>query len=460
MSKNWFLIFFILLASNIFGAELTFNSTDYAGSIFSFYTVPNFLSGINEVICEGTVGDDGAFKAEFTVDRTMPIYSEFGVYKGWFIADPGKSYEIILPPKAEKNSTNPYFRPKLVQFSVKNGSEDDTNFLVDNFNRVYSAEMSKNHEQIFLRRSLSTAEAVIESLQQRFETTQNEYFEQHKRYKYANLKYMALVLDPTPIGTEYFIEQPILYYHPEYSALFDKIYTKFLQYSIQQSSGQKTAIMINSGAYDQLIDWLTLDVGFDEALAESIILVGIKSLFYSKKFNSAGIFTILQKIKDGSQVDVHKETASKIYSELTRSMYGAVAPELALIDIQGNVVNWEDFHGKYVYVAFTRTDNEKFQYHKDLMKASYLKFKDDLALLVVIEDDDFEKQAGLLKADGFEWTICRGATRREIYQAFNVRIMPTYFLIDPNGRLAGSQAPWPDENFDIQFSVILNASRN
>jgi hypothetical protein len=94
------------------------------------------------------------------------------------------------------------------------------------------------------------------------------------------------------------------------------------------------------------------------------------------------------------------------------------------------------------------------------MKATYNKFKSDLALLVVIEDEDFEKRNNLLEANDFEWTICRGATRREIYQAFNVRIMPTYFLIDPDGRMAGSQAPWPDENFDLQFSVILNASKN
>lgn len=460
MYKFLFLTLVTFWIFQVRGAELTFTNPEYAGSIFSFYSVPNFLSDRNEILCEGTVDENGLFKAEFTVTQTMPIYSEFGVYKGWFVADPGKSYEIVLPPKAEKQSTNPYFRPRLHQLPVKNSTDEDTNYLVDNFNRIYAVEQSKNYDQIFYRRSLSTAETVIQSLKERFSPTQNEYFEQHKAYKYANLKYMAQIQDPTPVITEYFINQPILYHHPEYSVLFDKLFNKYFQYAMQQPGGQKTAIMLNSGAYDQLLEWLTLDMGFDEPLAESIILIGIKPIFYSKKFNSAGIFSLLQKIKDGSKIEVHKETATKIYSELTRTMYGAAAPELALFDLTGKILEWEDFKGKFVYVAFTRTDNEKFQYHKDLMKESFNKFKDDLALLVILEDEDYESRAHLLVADGFEWTVCRGATRREIYQAFNVRILPTYFLIDPNGRMAGSQAPWPDENFDLQFSAILSATKN
>ena len=460
MNKAWFLISLIAIVSSAWGAEVSFNHADYAGNIFTFYSIPNFLTEKSEIVCEGNVDEKGNFRAELKVDQPIIVYSEFGVYKGWFIAEPGQSYELVLPPKAEKQSSNPYFRPRLVNLGIKNIKAEDTYMLVDNFNRVYNAEMSKNMDQIFYRRSLPTAEKVIEELQARFPATNNDYFEQHKRFKYANLKYMAQIQDPTPVMNEYFINQPILYHHPEYSALFDKLFTKYLQYATQQTNGQKTAIMLNSGSYDQLIEWLTQDLGFDEPLAESIIIIGIKPLFYSKKFNSAGIFSILQQIKDKSKQPVHKETASKIYSELTRTMYGASAPELSLLDINGNLVNWEDFKGKYVYVAFTRTDNEKFQYHKDLMKATYNKFKGDLALLVVIEDEDFEKRNNLLEANDFEWTICRGATRREIYQAFNVRIMPTYFLIDPDGRMAGSQAPWPDENFDLQFSVILNAAKN
>lgn len=455
---TFLLLFIISIGAS--GSELRFSAPEYAGSSFTFYTIPNFLTDKQEIVAEGVVDEKGEFKAEFTIETTIPIYSEFGIYKGWFIAEPGTSYAIELPQKTENTSTNPYFRPKLWHLVIKDCPANATDRLIDDFDRQYLMMMSKNFNTIFYRRSLETAVGVIDTLQLKSPVTTNQYFEQYKTYKYAMIKYTALTQDPKPVIDEYFINQPILFSHPQYSELFDKLFTKYLQYATQQVDGQKTSVMINSGAFDQLMEWLTIDMGFDQALSEAVIIKGIKSLFYSKKFNTVGLFNILQKISETSQSEILKTTANKIFSELARTMYGAIAPELSLLDLNGNLVTWENFAGKYVYLCFTRSDNENFLPHKELMKGFYQKYKDNLALVIVIEDEDFEKNASTLTADGFEWTVLRGMTRREIYDSYNVRIMPTYFLVDPQGRMAGSQAPWPDENFEMQFTNVMKSAQN
>ncbi|MBN1924300.1 MAG: TlpA family protein disulfide reductase [Prolixibacteraceae bacterium] len=455
------LIFCLLLFFYTAGAtSVHITAPEYAGDAFTFYVVPNFLTDKQEVIGEGSFNDKGELTIELDIHTIMPVFSEFDVYKGWFIVVPGENYEIILPPKEVNNSSNPYFRPKLVHFGLKNADPKSTNMLIDYFNRIYGMELSKNMNQIFYRRSLETAEQVIADLQTRFEKTDDKYFEDYKNYKYASLKYMALIQDPRPIMEEYFIDHEILYHHPQYSELFDKLYAKYLQYATQDVDGHKISVLINSGAYEQLIEWLVGDKLINKALAEAIILKGMKTLFYSKRFNTVGLFNLLQRITETSEVEIHKTTANKIFNELARTMYGAAAPELSLVDINGNFVSWDDFEGKYVYLCFTRSDNEKFAPHKELMKDLYLKYHDDLELVVIIEDDEIEKNAELLKADGFNWTVLRGMTRRDIYDSYNVRILPTYFLIDPQGRMAGQQAPWPDENFEMQFANILKATRN
>jgi peroxiredoxin len=457
------LVFAILLfigTLRVSGAELRFSAPEYAGSSFTFYIVPNFLTDKQEIVAESVANDQGEFKVEFNVESTMPIYSEFGIYKCWFVAEPGVSYDLILPPKADNTSTNPYFRPKIVHFGMKNPQETSTDWMIDDFNRQYTYLIGTNYNQIFFRRSIETAEKVIDTLKMKFPETKNLYFEQFKMYKYALTKYLALVQDPTPVIEEYFVDKPILYQNPEYSELFDKLFTKYLRDATQEVNGQKISVMLNSGAFEQLIEWLTVDIKFDKPLAEAVILKGVKSLFYSKRFNTVGLFNLLQKITDTSELVIHKTTAKKIFNELARTMYGAMAPELSLLDTKGNLINWENFEGKYVYLCFTRTDNEKFLPHKELMKGFYQLYNANLAIVVVLEDDEIENNAALLEADGFEWTVLRGITRREIYDSFNVRIMPTYFLIDPQGRMAGSQAPWPDENFEMQFANILKATQN
>ncbi|MBN2807218.1 MAG: redoxin domain-containing protein [Prolixibacteraceae bacterium] len=452
--------FFLLLAFHGQGAELKWNNPAYAGASFSFYTIPNFLTEKQEMVGESAVQADGTFTCTINLSKTSAVYCDFDVYKGWLVLSPDDVVELVLPPREEKKSSNPYFRPKVVHFGVKGVPSDNINLLIANFTRQYNLKMSQNMQQIFYRRSLETAETVVAELQSMFPATSNEYFENFKKYKYASVKYTALIQDPSPIMEEYFIDQPILYDHPDYAELFDKLFPKYLQYATQQTNGQKVSIMLNSGSYEQLLDWLTLDMLFDKLMAEAIVLKGIKPLFYSKRFNTAGLFNILQKITDTSKMAVHQASSKSIFNELARTMYGAIAPALDLIDINGNFVSWESFTGKYVYLCFTRTDNEKFAAHKELMKQFQITYASDLAIVVVIEDDQLEKNAALLKNDGFEWTVLRGQTRREIYENYNVRILPTYFLIDPQGRMAGSQAPWPDENFEMQFSNILKATKN
>ena len=460
IKKIGFSLSFFFIFTALMGAEITFTAPEYAGNTFSFYTIPNFLTDKQEIVGEGTVDAKGNFKCTIELTEEMPVYSEFGVYKGWLVVNPEETLDIVLPPKVEKKSSNPYFRPKLAHLGINGVGDDNINVLIEGFTRQYTMQTSKNMQQIFYRRSLETAEVVIADLQNQFPVTENSYFESYKRYKYATVKYTALIQDPQPVMDEYFVNQPILYTQPEYSELFDKLFTKYLQYATQQVNGQKISVMLNSGAFEQLLDWLTLDMQFDKPLAEAIILKGIKPLFYSKRFNTVGLFNILQKITETSEITIHKTAANKIFNELARTMYGALAPELDLVDIDGNLVTWENFEGMYVYLCFTRTDNEKFIPHKELIKQFQIKYKDDLAIVIVLEDDEIENNTELLKSDGFEWTVLRGTTRREVYESFNVRILPTYFLIDPQGRMAGSQAPWPDENFEMQFANILKATTN
>lgn len=450
---------FIFLYLSLSGAEIRFTNADYSGDPFSFYTVPNFLTETHEIIGDSIVDEEGNFTCKLDITEEIAVYTDFGVYKGWFILKPDDTLELALPPKQEKKSSNPYFRLKPIHLGLKNPTPYNTNFLISNFTRHYNVQMSQNIKEIMYRRSVEKAEEVVEKLKEQFPETDNEYFERFKKYKYASIKYTAQIQEPQPVIDEYFINQDILYAHPGYAELFEKIFGNYLKYATQQVNGQKISVMLNSGAHEQLINWLTLDMGFNQDLAEAIILKGIKPIFYSKRFNTAGLFNILQKISDDSENPIHKETASDIFNELARTMYGTIAPELALADINGEIVMWNNFAGKYVYLCFTRTDNEKFTPHKNLMKEFQQKFSDDLEIVVVLEDDKIVENADLLKSEDFEWTVLRGQTRREIYKDYNVRILPTYFLVDPKGRMAGSQAPWPDENFEMQFENILNATK-
>jgi hypothetical protein len=49
----------LLFGTTLKGAEIRFTATEYAGSSFTFYTVPNFLTDKQEIIAEGVVDEKG-----------------------------------------------------------------------------------------------------------------------------------------------------------------------------------------------------------------------------------------------------------------------------------------------------------------------------------------------------------------------------------------------------------------
>jgi hypothetical protein len=98
--------------------------------------------------------------------------------------------------------------------------------------------------------------------------------------------------------------------------------------------------MLNSGSYDQLLDWLTLDMGFDVPLSEAIILKGIKPLFYSKKFNTVGCSIFCKKLPILRNWQFTKQHRTKFSTNLPYNVW-RLAPELSLLDTNGNIVGWE-----------------------------------------------------------------------------------------------------------------------
>ena len=331
--------------------------------------------------------------------------------------------------------------------------------MVARFDALFNSLFYKNQTDILIKRSVAKADTIIAELKQKFPKTENEYFENHKLYQFGFLHYMAHVKNPYVLIDPYFNFKPVLYHHPSYKKLHDKILHNYLHYSTQLPNGDNLRMMINNGNYKGLIEWLTIDKSMEQQLAETVILTGVQPCLYSKKFNPAGIFEILKQLSATTELRVHKESAQIIIKDFTKKT-GVTAPELALNDAEGNVVNWDKFNGRYVYLCFTRSDNIAFQSHRELLQQLWDNYGDHLELVVVLEDEDFEAMSKQLMDVPFKWTILNGKTRKELLDLYKVQIFPSYYLVDPDGKLKLSPAAWPDEDFDQQFNMFLRNSMN
>lgn len=451
------LILLLALSTQGFSAGISFKSAEYGGRYFQFYTIPNFLTGQKLTVCSDFTSDDGQFSAPLTISSTSAVFVNVGAYQGWFIAEPGKSYELVMPPYKERDTSNPHSKPELHALGVKDAAPDDINVMLWKFENEYEKLWEKHSQQILIRQSNQYADTLIQTLERQFPDTENKYYNQHKKYCYASVRFKANIKEPEVVISDFFNQQPVLYNHKEYGQIFNQLFDRYLHNKAQEIHGDVVRDMLNSGDIEQLLDWFQFDMDIDKTLAEAITLRGIRWCYVSKKYDNLGLFNILQDLSEKSEIPLHRTTANVIFKALSKRAYGTMAPELALQNEAGELKTWGDFEDKYRYLCITTPDNIYFDGHFQLLKELNDDYADDLEIVVVLDSDNFASDAATLNTNGVVWSLLKG--EQETFEAFNVKMYPAYYLIDPDGRMISSPAPWPDESFSQRFEYYLDQAK-
>jgi peroxiredoxin len=110
-------------------------------------------------------------------------------------------------------------------------------------------------------------------------------------------------------------------------------------------------------------------------------------------------------------------------------------------------------------LSFISVDSYACQKELELLKVLYDKHKDDFRVISISIDDDFEKAKAYFEQHGFEWPLLDDTDDKSTAKAYKVRAYPSYYLIDPDGKLIMSPAAGPAENFEWHFFNLLQSKR-
>ena len=141
-------------------------------------------------------------------------------------------------------------------------------------------------------------------------------------------------------------------------------------------------------------------------------------------------------------------------------MEGLPAPIFELKDKNGKIVSLKDFEGRFVYLNFVKTKNcYACQRDLDILKSFYKKSKKFFDIVTISLDDNFNDLLQLAEKRSYNWTLLHFGNQKNIEKVYDVDIFPSYYVIAPDGTLALSPAPPPDNNFRNQFNVLWKAHR-
>ncbi len=441
---------------------ITGYAKSYAASTLEFTHIANWITGAEELLGTSVVTDSGDFTLEFKITHTQQIIVHLGVYLGYFYAEPGKKYELVLPEKVDKQPEdllNPYFKPEEIHLGLLNFDPDELNMRIMMFEDAYVPYYEKHVSHIYSKTDIRNVERDIQQMEAPFQKHPGEFFNEFRRYRYGMLKLFANQQKVQSLSDEFFNNQPVLYHNPAYADLFNQVYSKYFVFYGRSDQGKQIYTDINQlGSYSALLSTLSKNANFsNDTLKELIVLKQVHDEFYGNQFSRKGLLSILDTLMLKTQIPAHRQIGTSIKQKITRLLAGYPPPAFELMDTDGKLTGLDDFSGKYVYLNFCTCQSYACLNEFNSLALLNSKYADKVTIVTIATDPMDEVLTQFLSKNNYNWKFLLYDRQPDVLKEYDIRAFPTYFLIGPDGKLILSPAPSPSEDIESELFKVMKS---
>lgn len=453
----------IMLAMFIGGGSESFakivtvsgKAPSYAGIVLVMRAQRDAVSRMTYDLSSARVAADGTFTFEADIDEVTFATIDLSFYEAYIYLEPGAKYEVTLPRhklRPDADRFNPFYQPKGINLALKSASSD-LNQSIRKFDEAFAHLYYPNAVRIVRKHDKALADKVIAQLDsaQHAIGCRKAYFAQHANYRKAEVYATPRVLSPRTVLRKYFAGQPVAFNVPAYWNVINILSPDVIHENPNRAISKKLeALAAKGGAetatqIDAILATDTLLRG-NQSLRELLILKNIRDDYYSHKISDGRADTLLATVARDFKNKHVRLMAANIYAMKNKLKPGLPAPEFNLVDNKDNDVNLETFRGKFLYLCFMHSENYECMKALPVLDNIANVHRNDLSVLCVFTDDESDALYAKLAKQTHNWRAISWITSQRILSDYEVRGLPTYYLIDPDGCISIAQAPGPSEN--------------
>ncbi|PZX17433.1 peroxiredoxin [Breznakibacter xylanolyticus] len=445
--------------------RITGNAPDYAGMTLIIETVSHPLLREQEELTRLTINEDGNYSGAFAIDETTQCTIDLGHYRGAFYAQPGQHYQLALPPykpRPEAERFNPFFEPEIILLGVLTPDAQDFNERINDYEIDFEAHYNAYAMTLFNQHNSPLAKRVCEQLDSIHPSGSDSFFIAHKHFRASRLYALAMRRLKRQHINRFFSNEPVRYRMPAYWDSFNETFKDFFAYYFQSPSGKRFRMAFNEGApYDSLSLIMKNDTLFTrDDLRETVMIRALYDAYYTGIYDEKRINDLLTQMTERAQCHQTRHLARRIIDRINRLKTGTIAPPLEALNTNGKIISLADFRGKFVYLNFMHTQNYACKKQLQALAAIARELKRDLVVLTVLADENDQPAFDYMLKNNFKWEVLHFGGNGRILSDYNIKAMPMYYLIDPDGNLALSPAPAPEENFAERFIEVQRNYKN
>lgn len=432
---------------------------DYPGAQVLVYAHADALSQKPLVLASTQADEEGNFAVDLDLAEITQVMFYIDHITGSMLVQPDAKYEVFFPP-LEQEQVRSFSGTSSVELVFSKLPDGDVNAKISDLNYAVDSFLIANVALIGSKNFPPKLSAFEEQLKQRFGQTDEPYIAQHLRYtiaitEFSSRAYTRLDLFRRHLEGKEPSEHPVFIdfirtYFQQYFKRFESNYgTDQVKPALESASPGKALLSLMEK--DDLLQQDTLR----ELVAVHALMEGFHAGLPTK-----GVIQALDHIDDNGQTTFIRSAAQNVIDVLTATEVGYKAPELTYKNQYNETVSLKDFEGKYVYLEFMATWCSECPRDQSLLPDLREEYGDVVEIVTVVVDSPREDYQNYVSANQqFKWDILYDNSGYESRNQYNVRSLPMYFLIDPEGNLALSPAPSPTDGIVENLYPILQKAR-
>ncbi|MFO7923285.1 MAG: TlpA disulfide reductase family protein [Bacteroidales bacterium] len=460
--------FLLALAGRISGTDcctvnITGDAPGYAGEEIVFYRWTDQISFTETELFTVVPDSNGEFSARIEVcDAPLYIFSNTGIYYIYMYIESGSDYRVVLPEKTDKSlreELNPYFEGIPTHIAVLNHDSTELNSLIRSFDEMYEPLFGEPFMRLTTGGDTDILDSISTVFDRHFSDAGHPYFNDYRSYKMALFRIMAQMESARTLSDTYFRSEPVKYRNVAYMEVFNQVYNRYFLFFSRTVKGGRIFDDINKRqSLTDLRNTLSTDpVLGDERLLEMVILKGLHDAFYGSDFSRSGLLVVLDSLAAVTRYSEHVAIAENIREKVTRLMTGFRPPAFELRNREGEIVSLPHYRGDYVYLNFCMAASYGCLSEFDVLARLNENHDEYLRIVTIFVDESHQSMLEFLDKTGYDWDFLFYGDQPSILKEYDIRMFPTYYLIDRDGTLLMSPAPNPAENFEGYLLRVMRS---
>jgi len=412
------------------------------------------FSSIEKTIASTTTDAFGVFSLEFAVEETDFAFLAVGLKKGEFYLKPSSSY--VFNVVQDTSTPGSIFDEIPLQF-VLNANDDGLNDAIGRFNENYNRFVYENANRIYKGRDQKLITNFGDAALEQSADINDAYFSDYVRYTMASLEWVSSRMSSEEIISNYFINNEILYHNIQYTDFFAEFFKAYLGNNQFFSYDAVNEAINHSNTYstfDKLLQQDTLLVK-DPQIRELAATQILARRYFNPDVSQKKVIAIFTDLRKNSEYPEIRKVSLNYVKKLQYLNYGTPAPGFTLKDQAGELVNLQQFEGKYVMLDFVKDDCQmclsQFQSINEIIEPVKSKWQ----VLTIVYGQNYNEVVDFASERSYYWPILNLEKNILLLEKYNVRTYPTYVLINPDGSIAMATAPMPDEMLDIYMKKLV-----